>query len=416
MPLCRRCGQPSEPAAELCLACDGGTRQAALAGAHARAMPRALDSPVGSSGVSSQLHHSAWADVRGAGDPFWRWEPDPSQFRLPQLRGASGAQHPAPTAADRDRQFRYAQAVSAAGDLPPFDRYPASPASSPLSPRPRALGLAGPTRTAALGFAGPVSAAAALGFAGPVSAAARWGPARPVHATSGRRADDDTGVSRQGRAAHSHRRMSPPPAGLADGTRNGRWVAMAAAGLLGVATVAVVFGGHPGAADRASLDRHQTTDAPASASLPSASVPSASVPQPTVDGLVTIEPDVVTAPHEAAVVAVVNRYFSAIDSHAYRVFEKLFSPAARGELSAAMFRLDYGTTRDSAATLRSIGVIGPRRIDAVVTFTSYQQARLVPTQSSCTALRISLHLIRTSHGYLLETPSDGYEPSSRSCS
>jgi hypothetical protein len=191
---------------------------------------------------------------------------------------------------------------------------------------------------------------------------------------------------------------------------------MAGAGMLGVATVAVVFAGHPAAADRTSLDRHQTTNVPASTSLPSAIVSSASVPQPTVDGLVTIEPDVVTAPHEAAVVGVVNRYFGAIDGHAYRVFEKLFSPAAPGKLSAAMFRLDYGTTSDSAATLRSIGVIGPRRIDAVVTFTSYQQARIIPTQSSCTAWRISLHLIRTSHGFLLETPPNGYQPSSRSCS
>ncbi len=410
MPLCRRCGQLSEQAAELCLACGGGTRDAALVGAHARAVPRVADSPDSSHGASSQLHDSAWAD---AADRFWHWEPDPSQFRLPQLRGASGAQHRAPTAADRDRQFRYAQAVSAARDLQPFDRQPLNPR---LSPRRPALGFAGPASTAAQGFPGPgfagPASTAASPFAGPGTSAPPWGPAKPA----GRRAEGDTGVSSQGRAAHGHRRPSPPPARPADGSRNGRWVAVAGAGLLGVATVAVVFAGHPGAADRASLDRHRTTDVPASASLPSASVPSASVPQPTVDGLVTIEPDVVTAPHEAAVVAVVNRYFSAIDGHAYRVFEKLFSPAAPGKLSAAIFRLDDGTTRDSAATLRSIGVIGPRRIDAVVTFTSYQQARLIPTQSSCTAWRISLRLIRTSHGYLLETPPDGYQPSSRSCS
>jgi hypothetical protein len=449
MPHCRRCGQVSEPAAELCLACGGGTRDAALIGAHARAVPRVFDSPDSSHGASSQLHDSAPADVCDAADRFWRWEPDPSQFRLPQLRGASGAQHPAPTAADRDRQFRYAQAVSAAGDLPPFDRRPANPR---LSPRPPALAFAGQGSTAAQGFAGLASTAAqgfagpglagpgfagpglagppfagppfagpgfvgpastaAPPFAGPGTSAPPWGPAKPAS----RRAEGITGVSRQGQVAHGHRRPSPPPARPADGTRTGRWVAMAGAGMLGVATVAVVFAGHPAAADRTSLDRHQTTNVPASASLPSASVSSASVPQPTVDGLVTIEPDVVTAPHEAAVVGVVNRYFGAIDGHAYRVFEKLFSPAAPGKLSAAMFRLDYGTTSDSAATLRSIGVIGPRRIDAVVTFTSYQQARIIPTQSSCTAWRISLHLIRTSHGFLLETPPNGYQPSSRSCS
>ena len=406
MALCTWCGQPPEPGAGLCMACDARTREASLVGASSGAVPRLLDSPESSRAASSQLRYSAWAEVRDDTDPFWRREPDRSQFRLLQLRNAAVVGQSAPTAADRDRQFRYDQvrydqvrydqvrydqAASAADALPPFDRHhPATPASPPRSPSP-------PSLTALAGLASPSA---------PLAPAAR----API--TRGNWACDSTGVSPRARAAHGRRRRSTAPVAPADGTHNGRWAAMAAAGVLGVTTVAVVLAGHPGTADHASLARRQTT----AASMPSASLPSASLPKPTVDGLVTIEPDVATAPHEAAVVAIVNRYFSAIDGHAYRAYKKLFTPAARGELSAAMFRLRYGTTRDSAATLRSIGVIGPRQIDAVVTFTSYQQARFIPTQPSCAAWRISLHLIKRGNEYLLETPPDGYQPSARSCS
>ncbi len=401
MALCTWCGQPPEPGAELCLACDASTREASLVGASSGAVPRLLDSPDSSRAASSQRRYSAWAEVRDDTDPFWRREPDRSQFRLLQLRNAAVVGQSAPTAADRDRQFRYDQvrydqvrydqAASAADALPPFDRHhPAMPESPPRSP-------SSPSLTTLAGLASP---------------SAPLTPAAPAPMARGSRARGNTGVSPSARAAHGRRRRSPAPVAPADGTHSGRWAAMAAAGVLGVTTVAVVLAGHPGTADRASLAHRQTT----AASMPSASLRSASVPQPTVDGLVTIEPDVATAPHEAAVVAVLNQYFSAIDGHAYRVFERLFSPAARGELSAAMFRLRYGTTRDSAATLRSIGVIGPRQIDAVVTFTSYQQTRFSPTQASCTAWRISLHLIRSGQGYLVNTPPGGEQPSSRSCS
>ena len=361
MALCSWCGQPSEPDSAFCLACGGDTREASLVSAHPGRV-RVLDSPDTGRAATSQLHRSAWAEVDDCTDPFWRREPDPSQFRLLQLGSAAVVGQFAPTAADRDRQFRYGQAASA-GALPRLDRrYPAKPAIAALRPDPPTL-------------------------------------------NAGARLDAD--VSLRGRAVHGRRRLPPQPAaGPADGARTGRWVALAAACLLGVAAFAVVLAGQHGTTDRVSLTRRQPANA----------APSASVPQPTVDGLVTIEPDVATAPHETAVAALMNRYFSAINGHAYRAYKRLFSPQARGKLSAAMFRLDYGTTRDSAATLRSIGVIGPRRLDAVVTFTSYQQARLIPTQSSCTAWRISLRLIRTGDGYLLVTPPNGYEPSARSCS
>ena len=361
MALCSWCGRPSEPSSAFCVACGGDTREASLVSAHSGRV-RVLDLPDTGRGASSQLHYSAWAEVDDCTDPFWRREPDPSQFRLLQLGSAAVVGQFAPTAAERDRQFRYGQAASA-GALPRLDRrYPAKPAIAALRPDPPTL-------------------------------------------NAGARLDAD--VSLRGRAAHGRRRVPPQPAaGPADGTRTGRWVALAAACLLGVAAFAVVLAGQHGTTDRVSLTRRQPANA----------APSASVPQPTVDGLVTIEPDVATAPHEPAVAALLNRYFSAINGHAYRAYKRLFSPAARAELSAAMFRQDYAATTESAATLWSIGVISPGQVEAVVTFTSYQRARYSPTQASCATWRISLHLIRSGHGYLVEPPPRGDQPSPGGCS
>jgi hypothetical protein len=131
---------------------------------------------------------------------------------------------------------------------------------------------------------------------------------------------------------------------------------------------------------------------------------------------VAIDPAAAGAPHEAAVVAVLNRYFSAINDHAYGAYEGLFSPAVRNGLSQATFTAGFGTTRDSAVTLRSISALGTGELEASVTFTSHQQPAASPTHSSCTAWRISLYLVKQGRRYLLTAPPPGYQASFRSCS
>ncbi len=141
-----------------------------------------------------------------------------------------------------------------------------------------------------------------------------------------------------------------------------------------------------------------------------------SAPTSTVSGLLTIAPGAATGPHEAAVVAFLNRYFHAINSHSYLAYQKLFSPSLRSGLSATTFSAGYGTTRDSAATLHSISVTTAGQLEAAVTFTSHQQAANSPTNSTCTAWTISLYLSKDGGRYVLQTPPAGYQPVSRSCS
>jgi hypothetical protein len=210
----------------------------------------------------------------------------------------------------------------------------------------------------------------------------------------------EPGVSRHGRTSPDRRDSSAMPSGA----HGGRWIAIAASAVVVcIAAVAAVLLSHHGGAGH-----RRTTSRPASS-------PAASRSRPTPDGVVTIDPSAASAPQEAAVVAVLNRYFSAINSHAYNAYEKLFSPAVRTGLSPATFMSGFGTTRDSAETLHSIGVIGAGQVEAVVTFTSHQQAAASPTRSSCTAWRISLYLIRQGRRYLLAAPPPGYQASFHSC-
>jgi hypothetical protein len=179
-----------------------------------------------------------------------------------------------------------------------------------------------------------------------------------------------------------------------------------AAGIV-AAIVVLVIGHHGTAGHSPQAGRGSATAGPSGAAR-------ASGPQATVSGVVTIEPGAATAPHEAAVVTFLNRYFRAINRHAFSAYELLFTPALRGGLSAGTFNSSYGTTRDSAETLRSIDVVGGRQVDALVTFTSHRRAGGAPP--SCAAWTISLHLVRRGHGYLLETLPDGHHAVLPSCS
>ncbi|MGO8959732.1 MAG: hypothetical protein ACLQFR_20540 [Streptosporangiaceae bacterium] len=121
------------------------------------------------------------------------------------------------------------------------------------------------------------------------------------------------------------------------------------------------------------------------------------------------------SPQARPVVSFLARYFAAINSHDYGAYRRLFSAEVRGGLSRATFIAGYGTTRDSLATLRDIGVIGPGQLAAVITFTSHQQPGQSQSQSSCTRWRISLYLTRAGNGYLLQAPPPGYRAFFRAC-
>ncbi len=142
---------------------------------------------------------------------------------------------------------------------------------------------------------------------------------------------------------------------------------------------------------------------------------SPSAPAPITSGLVTVAPAAATAKHSAGVIAFLNRYFKAINSHDYPAYQRLFSAGLRGGLSAEAFASGYGTTHDSAVTLTGISSTGTGQLQAAVTFTSHQQPAASPTHSSCTDWTISLYLTAQDHHYKLATPPGSYAAADRAC-
>ncbi len=199
------------------------------------------------------------------------------------------------------------------------------------------------------------------------------------------------------------------------GPHSGRWIALTAAmAVLVMAAAAVTLalgnsrsrGGSPQAGDRAKRS--------GPAAGPSPSAPGQATALAT-GHRVAVAAGAAASPDTRPVVSFLTRYFTAINDHDYQAYLRLYSPAIRGGLTPAAFSAGYGTTRDSLATLRHIGVIGPGQLDAVVTFTSHQQPGQSASQSACTRWRISLYLIREGAGYLLQAPPSGYLASFRAC-
>ena len=120
-------------------------------------------------------------------------------------------------------------------------------------------------------------------------------------------------------------------------------------------------------------------------------------------------------PHAATVHAFLVRYFRAINDHDYPAYLRLFSRASRPGLSAAGFRSGFGTTRDSAATLRKLSAAGPGLVAATVTFASRQSPSSAPGHAACLHWRITVYLARTGHRFVVASPPDGYAAQHWSC-
>jgi hypothetical protein len=402
MALCPRCGQQTEPDAEYCTECgghvnDGHANDAWTVDNYSGAASRGIYSPTGRSVPPQRVRP-------------WQWEP------------------PDPAAAESERPFSYDQTGWDADALGPLDRHgPGAPARfrlpqtgiTPESARPDPAGppLPPTTMTPESGRVGP---------AGPPLLPATLIPESRRHAPAGhpllpatltpasRHLEPGTSAGR--RASAAARERSHRPSRAAKSRRSGRWIALgaAAAVMLIAAGVSVLLVRHQSPASPGAQASHRpqaTTSSSASPSSPA----TASASPPAAGGLLSVAPSAARAPREAAVVAVLNSYFGAIDSHSYGAYEKLFSPAQRSSLSAAAFRAGYGSTTDSAERLHSITVTGAGQFAALVTFTSHQQAAQSPTQSSCTAWRITLYLVKQGRRYLLTAPPPGYAASYRGC-
>jgi hypothetical protein len=214
------------------------------------------------------------------------------------------------------------------------------------------------------------------------------------------------------------RDRTPPPIDHEPGTHqparthNARWVSIAATAvvlIMAAAIVTILLAGHGKPASTAGAGK------PASGRSPKPSSP-ATTPSVTGSGLISVTPGAAAAPDAPAVENFLTRYFTAINDHSYPAYQRLFSAAIRGGLSAAAFQTGYGSSRDSRATLRSITALGGGQLAAAVTFISRQQPADSPTHSACTAWSITLYLVRQHGGLVIEPPPAGYSATSSTCS
>ncbi|MGH3190995.1 MAG: hypothetical protein ACRDPY_24550 [Streptosporangiaceae bacterium] len=131
--------------------------------------------------------------------------------------------------------------------------------------------------------------------------------------------------------------------------------------------------------------------------------------------VVAVAAGVASNPAAPQVTALVDHYFTAINTRDYAAYARLLDRRRRRHETASSFRAGYASTTDSDATLTGILATGSGGVAASVTFTSHQKPANGQDHSSCTRWAITLYLARHGTGYLIETPPSGYRASYQAC-
>lgn len=148
-------------------------------------------------------------------------------------------------------------------------------------------------------------------------------------------------------------------------------------------------------------------------SSPTASKPASPSVSPSPSG-VAVAPGV-NNPAEAGVVAYLNSYFTAINSHDYTAYNNLLVPSLQANDSQSTFNSGFGTTKDKAETLTSIADTGGGGEAATVKFTSNQSLADSASNSTCTHWTITLYLQPNGSGYLDGPAPAGYHAAFAAC-
>lgn len=212
-------------------------------------------------------------------------------------------------------------------------------------------------------------------------------------------------------------------------------VLAAVALLAGGVTAWSAFGHHPRMDSGARLSSSSQTTGhsrpatpsprPATSGQPRTATPSAApsaVPSGTARAsspgggfTVLIAPGLSHNPAARQVDGLLMSYFTAINTHNFRLYASTFLPSIRHQLSAASFASGYKSTRDSNASLVGIGTAPRHGLAVTVTFTSTQ--RPVPSLgvTGCTYWAITLFLGKHGNGYLIGSAPAGYHPYHHAC-
>ena len=131
--------------------------------------------------------------------------------------------------------------------------------------------------------------------------------------------------------------------------------------------------------------------------------------------LVVVSSAAAADPAEPTVLAWLNRYFTAINTHNYQAYVSLLDSQEAANESRSDFTSGFSTTTDSAARLTSISDLSGGGEAATVSFTSHQSAAQSVNGSSCDHWTITIYLEPSGSSYVLVPPPAGYHSSYASC-
>jgi hypothetical protein len=155
------------------------------------------------------------------------------------------------------------------------------------------------------------------------------------------------------------------------------------------------------------------TQAATRAPSPTPAPPTATPPG--TSGMVAVTPAVLQSGDEPEVLAFLDEYFAAINSHDYQQYRSLLDGRLRGAESAAQFRDGYWSTTDTGAKLVRLAPAAGQGVAATITFTSHQAASESPTHTTCTDWRTTLYLSPLSESYVIQEPPPSYRAKYHSC-
>lgn len=403
MNFCTSCGQPRTPGARFCTSC--GTPFAADAGAEQAAPPpepqpapeQAARAPEPDAPTPP---HGMWAPSQG--------EPPPPQD-APTPGQSPWAQQDAPPTQ---------QAWGPSPDV-------ASTQQQSWTPQQDAWAAQQETWAAPAGAAFAADPETPLGADpnapdDPFGHLFRGGPAAPAGAEGGFAAPPGPGYGQTAVGQPPYPGGGPYDGGPPGDEPPRRSRARAITLLAGVAVVLVAGGvgawaafggkGHPSAAPTHSA--HPASTAPSSSPQPSTSAPSTSAAP---SGMVAAAPGVRGKKDEPAVLAFLDDYFTAINTHNYQRYYGLLDAQQQSDVTQGQFDSGYHKTHDSHATLVALGPAGGGITAASVTFTSHQPASGSPSHSSCTSWDTTLYLRHQGSSYVIGAPPASYHASYHAC-
>jgi hypothetical protein len=147
--------------------------------------------------------------------------------------------------------------------------------------------------------------------------------------------------------------------------------------------------------------------------LSSSPPPSSSPPG---DAQVTVTTSAAQDSDASSVAALLDQYFTTINTHNYEAYISLHTLQAQQGLKVEQLAKGYSSTVDSSEVLTSISAAPNGDTVATFTFVSHQNpSDSVDGTESCTDWRISLFLQQGSTGYLIGPTAPGYRSTHSPC-